>query len=335
VAVATAGALPILVAAAAFPGEGAMPFPARDFLELGALFAGLWLVVPRAERTLRIGVGIYLAAIAASFVLATPVGGNVSRLGECLGAPLVLCVLWPRRRWVAAAAVVPLVLLQWSSAFAAFALDHSDPSHRAAYFEPLLTFLAAHDRPLGRVEVVPTRLHWEAAYVAPRFALARGWERQLDTANNPLFYEPGTLTTSAYHAWLLDNGVRYVALADTALDYAALAEGTLVAAGVPGVGPPQRLGSWRVFPVVGAPGLVEGPARVTRLDGGQVWLHVDAPGSLVLRVRYDPRWAVVAGTGCVRAGPGAWTELTALHTGDLRLQLRLLGNRDLCTPAPP
>ena len=46
------------------------------------------------------------------------------------------------------------------------------------------------ERPSDRVEVVPTGDHWEA-YWLPRagFPLARGWYRQLDIAQNPLFYE--------------------------------------------------------------------------------------------------------------------------------------------------
>ena len=92
------------------------------------------------------------------------------------------------------------------------------------------------DGPLGRVEVVPTALHWEAVYVALRFPLARGWERQLDTANNPIFYDPGRLTPRSYRAWLLDNGVRFVALSDARLDYAAYGEAYLVRRGVPGCG---------------------------------------------------------------------------------------------------
>jgi hypothetical protein len=185
---------------------------------------------------------------------------------------------------------------------------------------------------LGRVEVVPTRLHWEAAYVAPHFPLARGWERQLDTANNPLFYNPDALTAPAYHSWLVDNGVRYVALADSPLDYAARAEAGLIGAGVPGLGPAVQLGPWRVFAVTDSSGLVQGPGAVTHLDGSRVIVHADAPGTLVVRVRYDPRWAVVAGSGCVRAGPGDWTDLTTAQSGDLRLQLRLVGDHDALCP---
>lgn len=332
-AVAVAASLPVVVTALAFPGEGAMPFPTGDFLQIGALFLGLWFAIPKGERAVRIGVGIYVLAIGASFVIASPMGGNVSRLGECVGAPLVICVLWPNRRWLAAAVIVPLVAMQWSPAFAAFTSDHSDPSARAAYYQPLLRFLAAHRRPLGRVEVVPTRLHWEAAYIAPSAALARGWERQLDTADNPIFYTPGALTPSSYYGWLLDNGVRFVALPDAALDFAGQAEAHLVAAGVPGLDPPQSVGPWRIFAVEGSTGLVDGPGTVTQLGGSEVGVHFSGPGTAVVRVRYDSRWGVVGDTACLAEAPGGWTAVTSRSGGNVRLRLELLSDHD--TSCPP
>jgi hypothetical protein len=331
-AIAVAALTPVAVLSVLFPGQGSMPFPASDFVQLLALFAGVVLVIPGQERLLRVGAALYLAAIAGSFVLSTPVGGNVSRLGECLGAPLAICVLWPRRRWLLAAAIVPLVALEWSPAFATLQVS-GDPSAHAAYYVPLLQFLAGHGQPAGRVEVVPTRTHWEADYVAPKFPLARGWERQLDTADNPLFYERGALTPSTYSSWLVDNGVRYVALPDVHLDYAGQAEGRLLVHGVKGLSPVWSSGHWRVFQVGGSRGIVDGPASLLHLEGGQVDLHVAAPGTVLVRVRYDPRWDVVGDVGCVRPTPAGWTELLGAAPGDVRLQLRLVGDSDaLCSP---
>jgi hypothetical protein len=318
--------LPVVTASVLFPGQGAMPFPAWDFLQLGALFAVLWVVVPRRERALRIGVALYAVAIAGSFLVASPLGGNISRLGEGVGAPLAICALWPRRRWVLAAAIVPLVGLQWTPAFAAFTTGTGEPSRQAAYFAPLLQFLGAHNSPAGRVEVVPVRFHWESAYVAPRFPLARGWERQLDTADNPLFYSSEPLTATEYTNWLRDNGVRYVAVADTAPDYAGRAEAQLLQTDVPGLAAPTRTGHWRIFQVLDSPGLVEGPARLVRLEGGQVDLDVASPGAVVVRVRNDSRWAIVGGGGCIRPTPSGWTEVDGAGAGALRLKLRLVGD---------
>ena len=56
------------------------------------------------------------------------------------------------------------------------------PATSAAYYAPVERFLAAHAGGPVRVEVPLTRTHWEAALLAPRVSLARGWEKQLDSA---------------------------------------------------------------------------------------------------------------------------------------------------------
>jgi hypothetical protein len=214
--------------------------------------------------------------------------------------------------------------MQWRPAFATLPVDRRDQSTSAAYFTPLLQFLDGHEQPLGRVEIVPTRLHWEAAYAAPAVPLARGWERQLDTADNPIFYTAGALQADSYRAWLVDNGVRYVALPDVALDYAAAAEGRLVDAGVPGLTLAWTDQHWRVFEVADSPGIADGPARLDRLDGDGAVLTATAPGPVLLRLRFSDRWAVAAGGASLKAAADGWTELDVCRPGEVRLQLRLL-----------
>jgi hypothetical protein len=331
---------PVLVVVALgvlFPGQGVMPFPAVDLLMLLAGGLVVMVLLPPSERVLRIGVLLYLAAALVSFVLRTPMGGNISRLGQCFAAPLAACLVWPYRSRLLtsrllAVAVVPLVVWQWSPAIGSFTRDRSDPSIHAAYFSPLLGFLADHAEPPGRVEIVPTRLHWEAAYVAPSVPLARGWERQLDTVDNPLFYTEGSLTPASYQAWLLNNGVRYVAMPDVTLDYAGTEEGQLVNAGVPGLRLAWQDRHWRVFEVLGASGIVEAPGRLVHLDGGQLDLQANTPGTIIVRVRYSPRWTLVQGNGCVHPATNGWTAVDANQSGPLRLELRLLSStHPLCS----
>ncbi len=101
--------------------------------------------------------------------------------------------------------------------------------------------------------MVPTEYHWEAAYVAPVMPLARGWERQLDVADNPIFYRSGALAAGTYRAWLLDDGVTFVALPDAPLDSAGQAEGRLVSSGqVPGLDLIWRSAHWRLYSVAGS-----------------------------------------------------------------------------------
>ncbi|HEX3620991.1 MAG TPA: hypothetical protein VHT97_01610 [Acidimicrobiales bacterium] len=307
-----------------FPGQGVMPFPAIDFLQFAGMMVLVLVLIPRQDKGVRVAVAFYLAAVVGSFVLPTPLGGNITRLGECIGAPLVACLLWPHRRIVLAAMVIPLQVMQWRPAFATLPIDRRDPSTSAAYFTPLLQFLDGHEQPLGRVEIVPTRLHWEAAYAAPAVPLARGWERQLDTADNPIFYTDGALQPASYHAWLVDNGVRYVALPDVALDYAADAEGRLVDAGVPGLTLAWTDEHWRVFEVADSPGIAEGPAHLDLLDGDAAVLSATAPGAVLLRLRFSDRWAVAAGDASLKAAAGGWTELDVCRPGEVRLQVQLL-----------
>src|SRR6478672_8835623 len=62
-------------------------------------------------------------------------------------------------------------------------------SQHASFWRPAIGFLQAHDRPGFRVEVVPTAEHWEAYWIPKAgLALARGWYRQLDVADNRVLY---------------------------------------------------------------------------------------------------------------------------------------------------
>jgi hypothetical protein len=124
-----------------------------------------------------------------------------------------------------------------------------DPSVHASYYAPLLGELRALTG--GRrtiVEVPMTGAHAEAAYLAGHdgVALARGWERQLDTRYAHLFYAPG-LTAAAYAAWLRENRVAYVALPDVRLDEAGSAEGALIARGLPYLHELWHSAHWRLY----------------------------------------------------------------------------------------
>jgi hypothetical protein len=230
------------------------------------------------------------------------------------------------RRWLVVVTGVLLASWQWTPAWGAMTGNGHDPSTHRAYYQPLLDFLQHQTGPAGRVEAVPTRYHWEAAYVAPTIALARGWERQLDTGDNPIFYAPGTLTPATYQDWLVDNGVRFVALPDAPLDYAAEAEAHLIQAGLAGLRPVWRDVHWQVFSVVGSDGIVEGPARLVSLDGGQVVLDVSGPGLVLLRIRYSPHWTVASGNACIGGNQNRWTTVYAGSPGLIHLQLRLVGD---------
>jgi hypothetical protein len=323
-----AAMIPVIGSSLLFPGQGAMPFPFKDWAFSGGIFALTALLLPARARVLRIGCVLYLAAFVLSFVLHTPVGGNIERLGEAFGpavAVVALVALWPARRLLLPVVTVPLIILQWGPALSALSTNRVDPSTKASYFTPLVRYVESNDSPPARVEIVPTELHWEAAYAAPNVQLARGWERQLDTANNPLFYGKAPLTDATYRAWLLTNGVRFVALPDASLDYAGKAEALLVRQGVPGLLPVWHDAHWRVYEVSGSQGIVSGPAEPVSIEGGNVKLDVTAPGDVVVRVHYNANWSVVNGTACLEQGPQGWLLARGAAPGPLQLQLKLVG----------
>ncbi len=266
---------------------------------------------PRGQRVLHTAAILYVLATVASFVIPSPIGGNVGRLAECAAIPLGACVLWPRRKLLLVVVAVPIALLQWTPAWGAMTSNRSAPSTHEYYYRPLVAELTKHAQPLGRVEVVPTAFHWEAAYVAPQVPLARGWERQLDLADNPLFYDADRLDAAAYRAWLIDNGVRFVALSDAPLDFAGVEEARLVDAGVPGLVPAWSNAHWRVFAVAGSTGIVSGPARLSGMSADRVDLDATAAGSVTLRVRFNRYWTVTSGTACMSEGPDKWIVLQA------------------------
>ncbi len=312
-------ALPLALSAATFSAPGTFPFPFGDFaFELPAA-AALWILAPRGDRILRAGAALYAAATLASFVVRSPVGGNVGRLGECIAVPLGACVLWPRRRLLFAVLAFPMALWQWTPAWGALSgVNAGESSAHRAYYAPLLDFLDRNAVPAGRVEVIPTKYHWEAAYVAPSVALARGWERQVDIALDPLFYGGRPLSGAEYRNWLLAEGVRYVAVPDASLDFAGSAEARLIDIGVVGLDPVWSDAHWRVYSVEGSPGIVSGPARLDGMSGGHLRLDVTGPGLVTVRVRGGTHWEVVGGPACVHAvGSGVVLTTTAAGRVDL------------------
>jgi hypothetical protein len=320
-----AGGVPVIAVELLFPGQGEMPFPTLNFLGMLLATAPVVLMTLRRQRVIAVAGALYAASLVFVYAVPSAIGNNITRLGISFGLALVVTLALQagrRGRVLLAAAAVPFALAQWVPA-AKPLLGVRNPSMHASYFRPLLGFLHHADRPLGRVEVVPTAYHWEAAYVAVDYPLARGWERQLDTANNALFYTRGQLTATSYRRWLFANGVRFVALPDVQLDYAAQAEAKLVRAGVPGLALAWHSRHWRVYSVLGAPGVVSGPARLVRLSGSDVVINVTHPGTIVVRERYEAAWKVAHGHASVSPAPGGWLRVHARRPGPIELRISL------------
>jgi hypothetical protein len=349
--VVVAALAPVLAIALAFGGGGREPFAFSAFWPVPVVVLLLWLALGAgssassarsarsacgsgsgsssgsggsggsgSERTLRAGLLLYALGVTAAFALPTPVGGNAARLAPLLAGPLLALVWWPRRRALLLALALPLLYLQWQAAVRDLTTAAGDPSTSAAYYRPLLGFLQRQGGAPFRIEIPFTATHWEAYEVAPRFPLARGWERQLDLGYNGLFYD-GTLTAARYENWLHSLAVRFVAVPDVAFDYSAKQEVRLIIRGLTYLHLTARLAHWRVYAVAQPTPIVQGVAVLRTLGPGSLTLRVRARGRALVRVRYSPYWKLSgpAAPGACVAPAGQFSSLTLPRPGTVQL----------------
>jgi hypothetical protein len=332
--------LGVLQAAAleVFPHEASYPF-FRGF-ELAAvlgLAAACTALVLRAGRgrILALVFGLWFVAALVAFLVASPIGENITRLrGVALPLALLAAALARYRpRWLTALAVAGALsyTLVPYLAVIPYKLD-ARPAERG-FWEPALAFLEEQVDPNERVEVVPTADHWEAYWLPHEgVPIARGWYRQVDIAENELFYED-PLDSGEYRAWLRRLGVRYVLLPDTEIGRAGEErEAELLRSGEAGLRPVHRSVTGTVYELPGAEPILTGPGvpRLTAFDHDRLEGSLRAPGRHRLAVRFTPYWRVERGELCVEETPDGMTELVVASPGEFALGVGLTGSPAGC-----
>jgi hypothetical protein len=332
--------LPIGALVLVFPEGGYEPFAAGAFwpelagaLAVAALLPDgnlpAWL-----HRTIRIGALLYAILLIGSFLIKSPFGSNAVRLGALFGAPLVLGCLWESpsatawrpRAWLLIAVLIAPVLLYWQLATA---IDDQlalagDPTVKRAFYAPLINELhrLSAGRPT-RVEIPMTGAHWEAAYLpAHGLMLARGWERQLDTRYDPLFYR-ARLTAARYRRWLEENAISYVALPNARLDTAGRAEARLIRAGLPYLHAIWQNADWHLYALAHPTPLAQRPATLLAVGPQSFTLSVPRPGRYRVAFHYSRYWTLTRGSGCLAPTKGNWTLVQARAPGTLRVAIEL------------
>lgn len=313
-----------------FPGSGQFPFAFSSFVAI-PLWCGSALHVTRGlreeERQLRWAIAGYLIASAAIWLAPNPIGGNAVRLGALFGGPVLAAVVLARRPrvspWFLALFLAGGLYWQVTASVSQIARSVGDPSTSRSYFQPPARWLRAHGGSGVRVEVPPTANHWESAYLASQFELARGWLRQLDTTRDDIFYGDDTrLTATAYRGWLRENAISYVALPDAPLDYSSVAERRLVLSEPPYLTLRWSSPHWRIYAVRDPEPLVDpmGAASAHTLWVGRqsFGLDVTRPGDFLVRVNFTPYWSISRGAGCLLRR-GEWTVAHAAHPGVFRV----------------
>ena len=324
-----------------YPEDSEYPFfRVSELLSLVLLSAACAALALRGERgrVLAAVFGLWAVAAVVAYVVPSPVGENVTRLrGIVLPLALLAAAIASYRpRWLAGFAL--LVALAYTLVpYVGAAVHRTDTrSAEQSFWAPALAFLEKNAGAGHSVEVVPTGDHWEAYWV-PRagFPLARGWYRQLDIAQNPLFYED-TLDPDAYRDWLAARGVRYVLLPDTQLGrMGEEREAELLRSGRAGLPEVARAGDVTVYEVPDAAPLLTGPPGAGLISVGhdRVEGELRTPGTYRLALRWTPTWRVTAGDVCVEEGPDGMTRLVARAPGLFALGVSALPKAPGC-PVP-
>ena len=313
IAVALVAGTPLIVFSVLFPDGGTQPFTWEAFVPVVIACVLTLALTSSDQKCIRVGALLYLLATVFVFIVPTPIGSNITRLGQLAAGPVAAIVLIPAARTKIFLFLLPFALLwQWTAPVVdvqrAIKDDHS---RTRAFYAPLISQIRARGEDAGRVEIIWTRGHWEDAYVAKTIPLARGWERQLDrkfnsTVNGPL------IAPAAYRKWIDALSVRWVALPTAQLDSAVEGEAALVSRGLPWLKPVWQSKDWKLFAVANptpiAAGIsdsvtvetrVLGPETVSLVIPPQQASH-PGPVHIGVSVRWSPWWWIEGSQGCLR-----------------------------------
>jgi hypothetical protein len=327
IAIGFASVVPVIVTSVLFPDPGVFPFRAAGFAGVVASLLGLIIVLPPTERLLRISAGLAVLASIPLFLVANPLGGNITRLVVLFVVPIMGAVMWKRRPEAVIAAAIPLAVWMVLPGVAG-ATRADDPSSAPEYHAPVVDFVQRAQGPAGRVEIPFTDDHWEVAYVAASIPIARGWERQVDMDRNAVLYDE-SLTVDEYRRWIDDNAVRWVALPDVVLDEGGQAEAALIARGIPWLERVRTTEHWQIFEVIDAQPIVEAPGRLVRESPDELVIRVDRAGSVIVHTPYMPYWTVAdetdgsattAGTACITESADGLLEVVVTERGVVTLR---------------
>jgi hypothetical protein len=315
-AVLCAGSVLGLIPTLLFQDGGTQPFTSDSMKVFIAVGVATFFLLPKRYRAMRVGAVLMIALTIAMYLVPSPIGSNVTRLPMLYAVPVIAAMSTVDVRFLAGALVV---LTWWQPPLTSQSVGNSgEQTAQSAFYSPLIDKVHTLG-PVGRIEVVPLADHWDAAYIANAVPLARGAERQVDVARNPIFYG-SSLAPDTYLTWLYRNAVGYVALPTSAkLDSSGREESHLIAAH------PQYLkkiwanADWTLYRVVGAQQLVSGAGVLVSSGPTGVTFDTTSSGRLTVRVRWS-RWLTLSGPdACFARGPGDWVTVRVGEPGRYRI----------------
>ncbi|MBM7490078.1 hypothetical protein JOD64_001300 [Micromonospora luteifusca] len=320
IVLAVAPAVTLAPIAVLFGNGGTQPYSAESMRINVALAVLVAVVLPRRRRVLRVGAVLTVLLLVGAYYVPSPIGSNALRLPLLFALPVLAGYAPLPGPWLAG---LLAATVWWQSPVMTSDVTRAGAAESAPEFHQPLVAELERRQPVGRIEVVPLRDHWESAYLPPTVPLARGWERQVDTDRNSLFYD-GTLNAQTYEQWLRDEAVTYVALApDAPADRWGRDEAALIRGGLPYLREVWRDPTWRMYAVVDPTPLVGAPGQFVTADRASIRLTA-TPGDVPIRVRWS-RWLSLSGPdGCVRPGADGWTEVRVRAAGDYSISSGLV-----------
>jgi hypothetical protein len=314
-----AAVVPIGTLIVMFPEGGWFPFTAGGLglLAVAVLGAG-WC--GRAVPLVRWVAIVYGLVAIGAFMVKSPLGGNVVRLGWLVAGPTAALTLGRHRR-----TMVPLIVaasLIWNGEYISMAFRPADRTASADYYDSLVSYLDTLARPL-RIEVVPTHTFAQADTLALRIdGIARGWETQLDRVLNPEFYTRH-LDAETYHRWLLEHAVSIVALPLGRLRDLSQDEAAVIRSRPTYLREVLVNDDWKVYAVVDASPLVDNGATVVDVRPDELAIDATRTGWTTLKFRFTDLYEVSEGAACLEPTGDGWIRIFVEQPGRIRLTISL------------
>lgn len=307
---------------AVFPSPGFYPYSGWQLaLALVVCTVGAVLSVQASTRGLAVFFGCWAVANVAAFIVPSAVGSNMLRLRAAVFPLILLAAALARfrpRLLVLGALALGFAYSVGPQVMAVDAMVEDRAEAEEEYWAEAIDFLEARWEPGYRLEVVPTRGHWEV-YWFPRadLPLARGWYRQLDLVVNEDLYED-PLTVARYRAWLDRTAVRFVVVPDAQLDqFGAEREAEIVASPRLGLRPVYRSESFTIYEVPDPRPLLRGAegTRLTAVEHNRVAGFLPEAGSYRLQIRYTSHWRSEHPGLCISATGDGMTRIDTGRAG--------------------
>lgn len=289
-----------------FPFGGKMPILWDAILLPVGMGLVMWFTAPKSWRHVRYGSLLYVAFCLFAWLVPSPIGTNVTRLGLIFGGVLIVGVWltgearspWTRLPVAVVLGVALFFSVGWQIGTAGRDEIATAPSaawHHSTH--AIVAQLKSRGSGLGRVEVVPTASHRESTALAPFVNLARGWNRQADVKLNPMFYGDGPLDATTYRAWLDRWAVRYVVVPPGSPDIGGGRERSLIEGGLPYLTEVWHNPDWILYKVSHPQPLVSRPAHLVDFDAAELVVDLATPATVTVRIPWSPWLTLVDDQG--------------------------------------